>query len=371
MDETTLAAEAENAEYDMIYFKGGKGGAGSGKGNPVGKDGKKMMCSECGSEEHFWRFCTKKGSGKTSGKTSGKGSGKGKSSAFSSVPSAYPVYPQTSESSSHAHSSTPTAGASSSSGTHAGMFFGITVVEPAVRRDHTIITFMDGSPSIEVVGRSEVAANHFLSHEVVSNTPNAHAIVAQTARHDLFYPWWEISDAELQNNEESMISYHARVRLAKGESVLIDTGAIKPLAGDAWCNRAAAAAAAAGHGTVYEPLKNTLTVEGVGTGANRCTHRAVIPVAFEDGMTGTYSPAVVQDSEIPALASFDILERRRVVLDCFNGKYYEMGPGGYDITLSPGSRVIHMHKAPTGHPMLPVTEWTSVKPGASQVYPSM
>ena len=150
--------------------------------------------------------------------------------------------------------------------------------------------------------------------------------------------------------------------------MLVDTGAIKPLAGDAWCTRAAAAAAAAGHGTTYEPLAKTLTVEGVGTGANVCTHRAVIPVAFEDGVTGVYSPAVVPNSEIPALASFDILERRRVVLDCFNGKYFEIGAGGYDISLSPGSRVVHMHKAPTGHPMLPVTEWNSVKPGDTQVY---
>ena len=369
MDESTLALEAETAEYDKIYFKGGKGGVGAGKGNPIGKDGQKLKCLGCGSEEHFIRACPK-------GKGKSKSSGKGKSSSFydassvSASSSAFPSYPQMPDPTTY-----PPAGTATPSGTHAGLFmataFDATVEN--IRTDHTRITFMDGSPSIEIQSvPSRVAAMQlFGGGSVVQNTFAAHAIVpSRSARHDLFYPWWDSSEADLLNTDELTTSYHSRVRLAKGESVLIDTGAIKPLAGDAWCKRAAEAAAAFGRGTVYEPLAKVLTVEGVGTGSNRCTHRAIIPVAFEDGVTGTYSPAVVPDSEIPALASFDILERRRVVLDCFNGKYFEMGPGGYDIHLSPGSRVVHMHKAPTGHPMLPVTEWSSVKPGETQVYAS-
>ena len=89
---------------------------------------------------------------------------------------------------------------------------------------------------------------------------------------------------------------------------------------------------------------------------------------MEDGTTGTYSPSVVPASEIPALVGFDTLEHRRVVLDCYNGKYYEIGPGGYDIQLSPGSRLLHLHKAPTGHPVLPATQWHAVKPGPAQAY---
>ncbi len=59
------------------YFRHkGKGSSGKGFGrkkNPIGKDGRVMTCSECGSEEHFRARCPK-----------GKGKGKSKSSASSS-----------------------------------------------------------------------------------------------------------------------------------------------------------------------------------------------------------------------------------------------------------------------------------------------
>jgi hypothetical protein len=213
------------------------------------------------------------------------------------------------------------------------------------------------------------------SSDLSSSTPSenaqfaAHEIVSAVApRHDLFYAWWPSSDAELEADEELRVSYHSKVRLSEGEALLIDTGAINPLAGEFWVKRASDLAAAAGRGTKFEPLARVLHVEGVGQGSNTCTERAIIPIAMEDGTTGTYSPAVVPSSEIPALVGFDTLERRRVVIDCYNGKYYEIGEGGYDINLSPGSRLLHLHKAPSGHPMLPATQWKSVKPGPSQAY---
>ena len=47
-----------NSSYDApAYFKG------RGKGNPIGKDGKQMLCSICDSPEHFRAKCSK-GKGK-------------------------------------------------------------------------------------------------------------------------------------------------------------------------------------------------------------------------------------------------------------------------------------------------------------------
>ena len=185
----------------------------------------------------------------------------------------------------------------------------------------------------------------------------------------MFYAWWPTSETDLEADDELAVSYHSKVRLSTGEALLIDTGAVKPLAGEIWVNKTAACAKEHGRGTTFVPLDKTLHVEGVGQGSTACTHRAIVPVAFEDGVTGTYSPAVVPGSELPALVGFDTLERRRVLLDCFNGKYFEVGPGGYDLVLSPGSRLLHLHKASTGHPMLPATEWRNAKPGSSQAYP--
>ena len=357
-------------DLDRIYFAGGKGGKGKGRGNPIGKDGLQMTCDDCGSTEHFKRNCTK-------GKSKGKGKGKsskpshGKSSApasFHANAEHNPAY--------HAASEYPQPSAS----THASMFM-LTdqFAEQSERKPHTRITFMDGSPDVEILpARAENAvqnsSNFWTNHDALqtavsetsTNLESAHA-----ARHDLFYAWWPTSDADLAADPDQQVSYHSKVRLSSGESLLIDTGAIKPLAGDQWVKRASAAAEVAGRGTSFVPLDRPLSVEGVGQGSNNCTERAVVPIAMEDGVTGTYSPAVVPQSEIPALVGFDTLERRRVLLDCFNGKYYEIGAGGYDIQLSPGSRLLHLHKAPTGHPMLPATQWDKVKPGPSQAYTNM
>lgn len=368
--------QESEVESDRIFFQGGKGGKSSGGGNPIGKDGTKMRCGICHSEDHFWRACPSKGKGKGKGKQ-GSASSHGKSS--SSKPSFYSSPPEDFQNfhSHQSYSPNPAEQAYSKAppATHASMFM-LNDAAPVVRTPHTRISFMDGSPDVEIQSarNSEVANSWFTPAEsaVVQNFSTEHAIVpAQASRHDLFYAWWHSSDADIADDEELQVSYHSKVRLQFGESLLIDTGAIKPLAGDEWVKRAAAAAQSAGRGTSFVPLDRPLSVEGVGQGSSSCSHRAVIPIAMEDGVTGTYSPAVVPNSQIPALVGFDTLERRRVLLDCFQGKYYEIGEGGYDIQLSPGSRLLHLHKAQTGHPMIPATQWDKVKPGTAQTYTNM
>ena len=52
---------------------------------------------------------------------------------------------------------------------------------------------------------------------------------------------------------------------------------------------------------------------------------------------------------------------QKVVLDPAQLKYFVPGPGGYSITLSPGSKVYELERAQSGHLMLPVTEWHAKK----------
>ena len=254
------------------------------------------------------------------------------------------------------------------------------VIEPIIvePEERTRITFMDGSPSVEIraarSSTSSTAVDHWSAEFVgaARTLPPDHAIVpARKPRHDLFYAWWHGSEAEIAEDEEMLASYHSKVKLPQGEALLVDTGAIKPLAGDAWVRRVATTAELHGRGTTFVPLEHPMHVEGVGQGSSSCTHRAVLPIAMEDGITGSYSPAVVPNSEIPALLGYDTLEGRRVLLDTYNGKYIEVGPGGYDLQLSPGSRLLHLRKAATGHPMLPITDWDKVKPGTAQAYSNL
>ena len=343
--------EQESLEEYVVYFKGSKGGKGNRSGNPIGKDGKQMTCSTCGSDQHFWRNCSKGGKG------SGKGNGsKGKSGGSSKSAPSFPTFPVT-----EGTARTPYA----ENQTHQRAFFAQSALAlqdasvasnvANVSRTHSMISFMDGISSVMIPNAtSSAAAAVFWASE----TPN------------VFYPCWSTAETPISTTTESAVpTYHNRVRLSEGEGLLVDTGARKSLTGSQWVQRQSDDAKKHGRGTVLTDLTRQISIEGVGTGANVCVQSASVPLAFADGTSGVYTAPIVPNSEIPALLGFDILEQRRVVLDCFNGKYIEVGPGGYDINLSPGSRVLELQKAATGHPMISVSAWSAVVPSKPvQVY---
>ena len=47
------------------------------------------------------------------------------------------------------------------------------------------------------------------------------------------------------------------------------------------------------------------------------------------------------------------MKQKRVLIDCFTGRIYLVGPGGYELKLSPGSEVYDLHESKMGHLMLP------------------
>ena len=337
-------------DYEVVvsYFKGGKGGKGGRSGNPLDKNGKQMECSLCGSIEHFWRQCSKgKGKGGAgAGKGSGQPKGSGKPHHFEFQPGWTPP-------------------ASSSASTVAPSFTGFSLTDPASsnflripnvvpesaqpRTSHTRITFMDGSaPVVVLPARSNDAT--LVSAQFESTT----------------YAWWPADYSEPSETVQDICNYHTKVRLPTGEAFVVDTGAVNGLAGSQWVSRVAAEAALFGQGTLIEPLARKHSVGGVGQSNSVCVESATLPICLEDGGSGTYKCLVVPNSEIPGLLPFDSMEKRRVLLDTFNGQYFEIGSGGYDITLSAGSRVLPLVKAPTGHPMLAVSCWKQHKAAAAK-----
>ena len=169
-------------------------------------------------------------------------------------------------------------------------------------------------------------------------------------------------------NESSQPSYHTRVRLPTGEALLVDTGCIDAIAGSEFVERVANAAKQAGRGAEFQPLSSHLHVEGVGTGSSTCTREALLPIAMEDGLCSTHKTKEVPQSNLPGLLGLEVMDRRRVLLDIVHNKYIEVGPGGFTLNLSPGSRVLPMQRAPTGHLMLPCTEWNRACREDKQVY---
>lgn len=303
--------------FTEVYY-GGKGVTGKGSSkrtNPRGADGKIMTCTECGSEEHFRKFCPKV---RSSG-TPGKGSGAGK-------PSSYPVLPGP-----DIHSSMPGLFDNQPPAAPTAMpprYFSLSDAlsyEPKPSR----VTFADGTSQ-------------------VLETPQAFQPATRTS-------FYYITAAYMWLFPQS---YHTQVRLPQGqEGVLVDCGAVQNLTGDRWLDRVKAILARFSQGISVKPLARERSVEGVGTGASQICSHADVPICTATGTKGIYSAAVVRDSDLPALLGLEPLEAQRALIDVHNRQIYFVGPGGYDLKLSPGSECHNLVKIPSGHLLLPVTEW--------------
>ena len=51
------------------------------------------------------------------------------------------------------------------------------------------------------------------------------------------------------------------------------------------------------------------------------------------------------------------MKAKRVLLDTFTGKFFMVGPGGYELRLSPGSEIYDTEDSKAGHMMLPCSQF--------------
>ena len=169
------------------------------------------------------------------------------------------------------------------------------------------------------------------------------------------FPWW-LPD----------VAFHALVRLKSGrEGLLVDCGAVSNLAGDRWAKRASVIASQFGQGTDVVQVPTT-SVEGVGTGSSKITHKAKVPVCTANGIQGIFEASIVSDSDLPALMGLETLEKNKALIDVSNRKLIYVGSGGYELKLSPGSVTMSLEKVPSGHLLLPSSEWASLKTAMGQ-----
>ena len=328
-----------------------KGGSGSGKGNkrpfvstgnPWGPDGKQLTCRLCQSTLHFAAKCPTKGGGK--GMPS-------KSTQFNRNPASFPVF--STDSGTHSSSSGAMSGASAPQ--RIGQYS--TFID-SVQDDFLggTITFADGSPSVPVRSmfdddrnvRPRTSSAAF--GEVPSSSQDNSQQVQIAGRRNIYPTFLPGSD--------SAGAYHSRVRLSHGEALVLDTGAVRNVSGDAWVQRTALLAETEGRrGTEKRPLPKPVELEGVGSGTSSMTHSATVPIALNKEVSGVFETGVINNSEIPALLGLEGMEANHMIIDAKNKRCYLIGPGGYDIKLSPNSTVHALHKSPTGHLMLPVSNW--------------
>ena len=313
-------AVAEPETPVEVYFKG------KGKGNPIGKDGKQMLCSICDSNMHFRAKCTK---------GAGKGGNKGGKVTFWANHEYQYLGPDNpNSSSSQSEQTNPNA---------ASIYF-----SASNQQERSRIYFADGSE--EALTPHRLGVGEADSSEQVLQTVDDHL---RKYFHPPVYAWMNAC-------------YHTNVRLAKGEAMLVDCGAVGDLSGDKQIFRMAELARQHGHGTAYTPLRSIMNVDGVGKGSTECKQSAVVPVVTADGRLSTYTAPMITDSEIPSLLGLNTMTKQRVLLDLVHDKYIMVGAGGFELKLSPGSTVLDLKRAPTGHIMLPCSHWDKVIPGAKQ-----
>ena len=72
---------------------------------------------------------------------------------------------------------------------------------------------------------------------------------------------------------------------------------------------------------------------------------------------GTYTAPVLPESRCPGLLGQEHMREHRMILDTYNNKAYTIGPGGYQIHLSTGSRIFDLAESAAGHLMLPCSNF--------------
>ena len=304
------------------------------RGNPKGKDGKTLKCSLCGSEEHFIKDCPQNTTGMT----------------HSNAKTGHKAFATTT-----ANSETSATGSSSSSNWGSMIYLGN--AQPIESDPRSIIEFADGTvlqldDSVgEAVEQSETRRTYYLPSAPSGNSAlsrSGDSESSEIARQFAFV--WFMPPA-----------FHAQVRLASGEALLIDIGAWDNLVGSEFVARASAEAQSAGHGCAWQKMKRMLSVEGVGKEANTTSDEVTLPICLEDGATGTYTAPVIPSSPLPALLGLNTISKLKGLIDTHNKQIIFVGPGGYKLQLSPGSKLYKLHSAPTGHLMLPCQSWKQAK----------
>ena len=160
--------------------------------------------------------------------------------------------------------------------------------------------------------------------------------------------------------------YHSETRLPDGRPrLLIDPGSAANLCGDKWAQQCAKMAIQ--HGLTPSQNKRTrpLSVMGVSNGNPTCTHDCTLRIAFFRGndttVTGSFTTPVVSESELPGLLGLKTMRNNRAVLDMVDLQLHVCGPADINLTLPPGTKSFQLEISPSGHFVLPCTNFENIQ----------
>jgi hypothetical protein len=154
---------------------------------------------------------------------------------------------------------------------------------------------------------------------------------------------------------------------------LVDLGAKINAIGKETEKEFAATAEEHGFETNYVPRRNRLWVNGVGAGAAKCDYEAIAPIAVkfaEHAATKETFQANITEGvgeHLPAILGLDSMQAKDSVIILRKGQEFMAfpGPGGYEIKWSPGTKLLPMEHAPSGHLVIPCDRFAELPSGSA------
>ena len=196
-------------------------------------------------------------------------------------------------------------------------------------------------------------------------------------------PWWPaVGEGSGGGNAATAPDdtpyYLASTDLPDGRlGVIVDTGAWTNLWGLHFAQRLAHRAMQSQLQPTEQRLRSPLYVAGVGNGSQQANWELNIPIATtsREDVTSQHSmsaPAVEgAGAELPALLGLRSMQSNNGVIEtgADHRRLTYPGPGGYEITWSPGTIHFDLESAPSGHLVLPVDNYAKLRPQSGGLPP--
>ena len=98
-------------------------------------------------------------------------------------------------------------------------------------------------------------------------------------------------------------------------------------------------------------------MSGIGIGSQLATHDVLHAAGLPGCGDAFYKASELPESRAPGILGQNSLAEKGCPIDCAQKSMYAVGPGGYEIRLSPGSLVYPLKSSKAGHLMLPCAEF--------------
>jgi len=175
------------------------------------------------------------------------------------------------------------------------------------------------------------------------------------------FEWEEDVVTTTSTLERHEVFSHSTAQLIGEEGLLVDTGAVNNVSGMEFIKRQTKASEQYGYHTTWEQLDKVQHMSGVGDNTKMCTHQATITGILSTGELMQYSAPVIpgNPSPVPPLYGLKSMAKENTFVGTRQGNL-AMVPDGKEeeIVWPKGTRFIQMKKAPSGHWLIPISNWT-------------